>query len=82
MRSSWKDQQKRAKVIEQARRLARSGEHTDHTTIMKELEALDTFASARPRLEERAIRSQLDKLCELAQTRRPVDAPPRASTRA
>ena len=82
MASSWKDQRRRGQVIEQARRLARSGLHADHATIMRELEGVDGFAAARGRMEDQAIRSQLDKLCTLAQGRRPVEAPPRASTRA
>jgi hypothetical protein len=49
-----------------ARDLARSGLHIDHTTIVRELEAMEGFAAARPRLEDRAIRSQLDKLCAMS----------------
>ena len=83
MASSWKTYHKRAQVVELARRLARSGHHADHTTILPLLEGLEGYKSARIRLEDRAIRSQLDRLCAMAQAgrERPVEAPPHTSTR-
>ncbi len=69
-------------MLDQARELARSGQHADHTTIIRELEAIEGFEVARIRLEDRAIRSQLDCLCVRAQAerRRPAKAPPLTST--
>lgn len=64
--TSSKSYHKRGQVVQHARRLARSGQHGDHTTILRELEAVEGFALARARLQERAILSQLDKLCALA----------------
>ena len=84
MSSSWKTYNERQKVVQQAQRIARSGQHADHTTVLPLLESLEGFAAARARLEDRAVRLQLDRLCALAQARRerPVEAPPHASTRA
>ena len=65
---SWKTYHKRGKVVELARRLARSGQHADHTSILPLLEPLEGFEAARIRLEDRAIRAQLDRLCTMART--------------
>ena len=56
----------RVKVLNHARALARSGVHADHTSIIAHLETTDGFAEARSRIEERAFRSQLDRICALA----------------
>ena len=64
--TSWKTYHKRRQVVYQAQQLARSGQHADHTTIIPLLESLEGFEDARLRLEDRAIRSQLDRLCALA----------------
>jgi hypothetical protein len=61
----------RAKVLNYARELARSGVHTDHKSIMVEVTARDDFAVARKWLENSAFRAQLDKLC--AQARRAAE---------
>lgn len=67
MAVNWKTYNNRGKVVKQAQRLARSGQHADHTTIIPILEHLDGFDAARVRLEDRAVRVQLDRLCALAQ---------------
>jgi hypothetical protein len=59
----------RGKLLEQARKLARTGAHADHTTILPCLESQEGFAEARGKLEERAFQGQLDRLCALAQGR-------------
>ncbi len=56
----------RGKLLEQARKLARTGAHADHTTILPCLESQEGFAEARSRLEDRAFKGQLDRLCALA----------------
>ena len=74
---------RRRQVLDRARELARSGQHADHTTIIRELEAIESFEIAGVRLEDRAIRTQLDRLCAMAQAgrERSKEAPPHASTR-
>ncbi len=66
MGSNWKLYHQRGKIVEQARRLARSGHHKDHTSILPLLALMDGYAAARQRLEDRAVRAQLDQLCILA----------------
>lgn len=66
MGSNWKLYHRRGKIVEQARRLARSGQHKDHTSILPLLALMDGYAVARLRLEDRAVRAQLDQLCILA----------------
>ena len=56
----------RAKLLNHARQLARSGAHPDHTSILRHLESLEGFSDARSRLEDRAFRTQLDRVCALA----------------
>ena len=63
---SWKTYHKRRQVVYRAQQLARSGQHADHTTIIPLLEGLEGFEAARERLEERALRGQLDQLCAMA----------------
>ena len=75
----------RGKVVERARTLARSGQFPDHAAIIQQLEAMEGFAAARDRFEDRASRAQLDRLCALARganRERLAEAPPHASTRA
>ena len=57
---------RRARVMERARDLARSGEHADHTSIIRHLESLGEFAAVRERFEWSAFRTQLDRLCAMA----------------
>jgi hypothetical protein len=59
----------RRKVMEHARKLARTGAHADHTTILPCLETVEGFAETRVQLEDRAFKAQLDRLCALAQGR-------------
>ncbi len=66
MTVNWKTYNDRGKVVMQAQRLARSGQHADHTTIIPLLQHLDGFEAARARLEESAVRVQLDRLCAAA----------------
>ena len=56
----------RRKVLNHARDLARSGEHTDHQTILPQLAALEDFEAVRWVFEDRALCAQLDLLCALA----------------
>ncbi len=57
---------RRAKVLNHARNLARSGAHPDHTSIIPHVEALEGFAEIKDRLGDRAFRAQLDRLCAMA----------------
>ncbi len=58
-RASAARTRQRAKIMEIARDLARSGWHADHTTIFRELEAIEGFSAERTRI---------DKLCARART--------------
>jgi hypothetical protein len=57
---------RRAKLMNYARTLARSGEHADHKSIIAHLATLEGFEAVRGRFEDRAFHAQLDKLCALA----------------
>ncbi len=57
---------RRAKVMDHARALARSGEHADHKSIIALLTAQEDDATIRNGLEAYAFRAQLDRLCALA----------------
>src|SRR4051794_14436638 len=57
---------KRAKVLNHARDLARSGEHVDHQTIILHLATLEDFEAVRSVFQDRAICAQLDLLCAIA----------------
>jgi len=57
---------KRAKVLNHARALARSGEHADHQTIILHLAALEDFEAVRSMFADRALCAQLDLLCARA----------------
>src|SRR4051812_45307954 len=63
--------EKRAKVLNHARDLARSGEHADHQTIIPHVAALEGFEAVRSVFEDRAICVQLDLLCATARRQRP-----------
>jgi hypothetical protein len=56
----------RVKVLNHAGALARSEDHAADTSIIAHLETVDGFAEARSRIEDRAFRSQLDRICALA----------------
>ena len=73
MTHSWKTFNQRGKLLNLARELARSGQHSNYRSIIAQLESLDGFEEARGRLQETAFRLQLDRLCALAR----ADAVPR-----
>ncbi len=56
----------RGRMLNYARVLARSGEHSDHKGIIPLLTALEDAATVRRWLEDRTFRTQLDKLCAMA----------------
>ena len=58
---------RRSKLVEHARNLARSGDHADHASILRELERIEDIDVAREALASPLIRLQLDRLCALAQ---------------
>jgi hypothetical protein len=65
----------RAKVLNRARDLARSGQHTNHKSIIEQMEPLDVVA--RNGLQD--IGFQLDRLCALARAERPrIERPGRS----
>ncbi len=64
--ADWRTYHDRHRVIVQAQKLARSGAHADHRTILPLLQHVEGFEVARVRLEEGAIRLQLDRLCASA----------------
>ena len=68
-RASAARHRRRAKILDIARDLARTGWHVDHTTILRELEAIEGFAAVQTQLEDPAFRAQLDKLCAMARRR-------------
>ena len=74
MASNWNGYHKRGMVMRQAQRLARSGQHDDHTSIVREQEVMDGFEAARVCFEDPAVQVQLDRLCAMARVS------PRAST--
>ena len=56
----------RARVIERARDLARTGRYEDHTGIISALVGVDGYEEVRNKIEGQAIRAQLDRLCTMA----------------
>jgi hypothetical protein len=60
---------RRDQLLRHARELARTGGYANHQSILSQLEGLEGFADARSRLDERAFRVQLDRLCAIAQGR-------------
>ena len=66
MASNWNGYHKRGMVMRQAQQLARSGQHDDHTSIIRELEGMDGFEAARVRFADPAMQVQLDRLCAMA----------------
>jgi hypothetical protein len=76
MNKHGKVHDRRVKVLNHARELARSGQHPDHKSIIAHLEHLEGFAEAHNRLRD--LRGQLDRLCALAQSGRSrIDIPGR-----
>ena len=56
----------RDRVVRRARDLARSGQYPNLEAIIPLLEPMEGFATARARLEDRALHAQLDQLCAMA----------------
>ena|SRR5918995_5108219 len=71
----WNTQLQRTKVLGLARDLARSGQHENHHSILRELELLDGFAAAHRCLTDRVISAQLDRLCAMAQASAQAETP-------
>ena len=59
----------RWKMMNQARTLARSGQYADHTPILAQIETEAGFEKVRRWIDERAFRAQLNRLCEMAQSK-------------
>ncbi len=58
------NQRQRARLLNRARELARTGRHQDHKSIVTQLEAVEGFAEATKQIE--LIRFQIDRLCSMA----------------
>ncbi len=61
MRTFDWNQRQRARLLNRARELARTGRHPDHRSILAQLETVEGFAEAAKEIEP--IRFQLDRLC-------------------
>ncbi len=59
----------RWKMMNQARQLARSGQYADHEPILAQIEVEAGFEKVRRWIDERAFRAQLNRLCEMAQSK-------------
>jgi hypothetical protein len=59
----------RWKMMNQARQLARSGQYADHAPILAQIETEAGFEKVRRWIDERAFRAQLNRLCEMAQSK-------------
>ncbi len=57
------------KMMNQARTLARSGQYADHAPILAQIETEAGFEKVRRWIDERAFRAQLNRLCEMAQSK-------------
>ncbi len=66
MRAFDWNQKQRAKLLNRARELARTGRHPDYKSILAQLEAVEGFAEAAKEIEP--IRFQLDRLCAVRRT--------------
>jgi hypothetical protein len=56
-------------LMNQARELARSGHYADHAPILAQIETEAGFEKVRRWIDERAFRAQLNRLCEMAQSK-------------
>ncbi len=65
MRTFDWNQKQRARLLNRARELARTGRHPDHKSILAQLEAVEGFADAAKEIAP--IRLQLDRLCAMKQ---------------
>jgi hypothetical protein len=59
----------RWKMMNQVRQLARSGQYADHVPILAQIEVEAGFEKVRRWIDERAFRAQLNRLCEIAQSK-------------
>ncbi len=64
MRTFDWNQKQRARLLNRARELARTGRHSDHKSILVQLETVERFAGAAKEIEP--IRLQLDRLCAMS----------------
>ena len=65
MRTFDWNQKQRARLLNRARELARTGRHPDHRSILAQLEVVEGFADAAKEIAP--IRLQLDRLCAMKQ---------------
>ncbi len=63
---SDKIHRRRRELLDLARDLARSGRHTDHRSIAREMEQMPDVALVQTRFQEYAFRAQLDRMCRMA----------------
>jgi hypothetical protein len=61
MRAYDQKHKDRARLLNRARELARTGRHPDHKSILAQLETAEGFTEAAKEIEP--IRFQLDRLC-------------------
>ncbi len=61
MRTFDWNQKQRARLLNRARELARTGRYADHRSILAQLETVEGFAGAAKEIEP--ICFQLDRLC-------------------
>ena len=62
----YKKRVARAALLEQARNLARSGEHAGVESIMTAMQGVEAFDDVRHWFEDWAFRHQLNRLCAIA----------------
>ena len=63
MRAFDWNQRQRARLLNRARELARTGRHQDYKSIVAQLETVEGFAEATKGIEP--IRLQIDRLCAM-----------------
>ena len=59
----------RWRIMNQARTLARSGQNADHEPILEQIGAEPGFEKVLRWIDERAFRAQVNRLCEIAQSK-------------
>jgi hypothetical protein len=64
MRAYDWNQRQRARLLNRARELARTGRHSDHKSILAHLQTLESFSEAAKEIDP--IRFQLDRLCAMS----------------
>jgi hypothetical protein len=60
-------QRQRREILKVARALARSGQHSDHSSIETALREIEGFEAAQRWFADWTFRAQLNTLCALAQ---------------